>query len=142
MTHPDASTWNILLVDDDESNRTVIALVLRFYDAVVAEAGSGKEALRILEQRSDFNLGLFDIQMSGISGWQLLKEIRAHPRSEVRDMPIIAVTALAMRGDRERILAAGFDGYLVKPLDPDKFLQDIANILATYKEKRKHEPTV
>src|SRR5438105_3591957 len=125
MLDNDPSTWKILLVDDDEGNRTAIGFILDFFDSQVTEVASGQEALNLLKQAPNFNLSLLDIQMATVSGWQVLDEIRKHPERAIRDMPVIAVTALAMRGDRERILAAGFDGYLVKPYDPHTLRQDI-----------------
>jgi CheY-like chemotaxis protein len=136
MQDIDASAWKVLVVEDDASNRHIITHVLRFYDAEVVEAASGREALAALDTTSVFTLGLFDIQMADMSGWEVLTELRKRPQPSISQMPVIAVTALAMQGDRERILAAGFDGYIAKPIEVDTFISQIIEILTAYTEKR------
>ncbi|HRE49544.1 MAG TPA: response regulator [Aggregatilineales bacterium] len=129
MDTNDPTTWNVLVVDDDDSNRMVISHILEFYDAIVTVATSGKEALSLLNTAHAFNLILLDIQMPEVSGWMVLDAIRSAPNG-LRTLPIIAITALAMAGDREKGLAAGFSGYLVKPLNPNTFIDNISQILA------------
>jgi CheY-like chemotaxis protein len=128
-TTGDVTQWNVLLVDDDLDQRIVISQVLDFYDAKVTVADCGQEALHLLENDPSFNLGLFDIRMPGMSGWQLLEEVRKHTQPTVRDMPIIAITANVMQGDRARVLSAGFKGYIPKPIEPITLVEDIRSIL-------------
>lgn len=133
MDANDPTTWNVLVVDDDDSNRMVISAILGFHDAVVTEASSGKEALVLLdknEKEDPFNLVLLDIQMPEVSGWMVLNAIRKHTHSALQKLPVIAITALAMSGDKEKGLAAGFTGYLVKPLNPDTLIASVRQILA------------
>ena len=137
MQNIDAATWKVLVVEDDDSNRTVVSHILRFYDAEVFEAASGEEAVTLLDKITELSFGLFDIQMPHMSGWQLLKELRSRPLPTLSQIPVIAVTALAMQGDRERILAAGFDGYIMKPIDASTFIESITGILAACSETRK-----
>ncbi|MBX3080840.1 MAG: response regulator [Anaerolineae bacterium] len=137
MLYDEAATWKVLVVEDDDSNRMVVSHILRFYDAEVFEAASGEEAVVLLDKLTDLTFCLFDIQMPHMSGWQLLKEVRGRPLPAISQVPVIAVTALAMQGDRERILAAGFNGYIMKPVDAGTFIEQIADILATCKETRK-----
>lgn len=137
MQNIDAATWKVLVVEDDDSNRTVVSHILRFYDAEVFEAASGEEAVALLDKMTELTFGLFDIQMPHMSGWQLLKELRSRPLPTLSQIPVIAVTALAMQGDRERILAAGFDGYIMKPIDASTFIESITGILAACSETRK-----
>ena len=137
MQNIDAATWKVLVVEDDDSNRTVVSHILRFYDAEVFEAASGEEAVTLLDKITELSFGLFDIQMPHMSGWQLLKELRSRPLPTLSQIPVIAVTALAMQGDRERILAAGFDGYIMKPIDASTFIESITGIIAACSETRK-----
>ena len=86
------------------------------------EAKDGKEGLRaILEERPD--LVLLDIALPEMDGYQVIKEIKEN--KEVRDIPVIAMTAHAMKGDREKIIAAGCDDYISKPIDPETVLRKI-----------------
>ena len=137
MPNIDAATWKVLVVEDDDSNRTVITHILRFYDAEVLEAASGEEAVALLDKLTELSFCLFDIQMPRMSGWQLLKELRSRPQPTLSQIPVIAVTALAMQGDKERILTAGFDGYIMKPVNPGTFVDNITEILETCSETRK-----
>src|SRR5688572_11593367 len=125
----DLTNWEILIVDDEPDNLTVLDTLLNFFDARVTSASSGEEALELLKTRR-FQLGLFDIQMPKVSGWDLVKWVRANDQPEVRDTCLIAVTALAMRGDEERILEAGFDGYVAKPIDAAVFMDSVQAVLA------------
>ena len=129
MENMDTIQWKVLLVDDDLDQRIVISQVLDFYDAKVTVADSGHAALQLLATDSSFNLGLLDIRMPDMSGWELIDEIRKHAETSIREMPLIAVTANVMQGDRERVLSAGFSGYLPKPIEPTTLIQDIRNIL-------------
>ena len=109
---PDFSTWTVLVVDDEPDNVNLVQLILEFHDITVRSAASGKECLEQLEQGVPTVL-LVDIQMPEMSGIELLKLIRAR----WPDIPALAMTAYTMQGDRERMLAAGFDGYVGKPID-------------------------
>lgn len=118
--------WHVIIVDDEPHNLGVIELVLTHHEAVCYIADSGQRCLELLET-VDVNLLLIDIQMPEMSGFDLLNIIRNHP--DWRYIKAIAVTAHAMPGDRERILYAGFDGYIPKPIAPMSFIQEIQNIL-------------
>lgn len=125
----DLTNWEILIVDDEPDNLTVLDTLLNFFDARVTSAGSGEEALELLKTRT-FKLGLFDIQMPKVSGWDLVKWVRGSEKQETRDTCLIAVTALAMPGDEERVLQAGFDGYVAKPIDAAVFMDSVQAVLA------------
>ena len=77
-----------------------------------------------------FTLALIDIQMPGISGWDIIKFIRGNEDAKLQSMLSIAVTAYAMAGDRERVLNAGFDGYVAKPIDVTTFMQTLQETIA------------
>jgi len=130
MENFDSSQWNVLLVDDDLDQRIVMTQVLDFFDAKVTAVSSGYDALKILSGEGiTFTVGLLDLRMPGMSGWQLLEEIRKHPTLAIREMPLIAVTANVMHGDRERVLTSGFTGYIPKPVEPTTLVQEISDIL-------------
>jgi two-component system cell cycle response regulator DivK len=103
----------ILIVEDNPINRRLVhdLLVLRGHEVV--EAASVEEARERLGEAPD--LVLMDLQIPGGGGERMLDEIRADPSRE--HLPVIVVTAAAMRGDRERLLRAGFDAYVSKPID-------------------------
>lgn len=121
----------ILYVEDDPNNRMLIRRVLMAEDFRVVEAVNAADALRILEtMRPD--LILMDINMPDMDGYTLTARIKSIPGME--RLPIIALTANVMRGDRERTLEAGCDGYIQKPIDVDAlprqvlaFLQEASN---------------
>ena len=91
-------------------------------------AGNGREVLSILE-RELFDLALLDVQMPELDGLETARAIRASERNGAVHMPILAVTAHAMNGDKERCVEAGMDGYITKPIDTRKLPGQIAEIL-------------
>jgi len=104
----------ILLADDNDTSRELIREVLECSGYDVSEAADGREALRKVGENPP-DLLLLDIQMPHMDGYGVLSAIRADPR--VADLRVVALTAFAMHGDRERALGAGFDGYVTKPVD-------------------------
>jgi two-component system, cell cycle response regulator DivK len=117
----------ILIVEDNEKNRKLVRDVLQFKGYRTLEAESGELGVA-LARESLPALILMDIQLPGMSGIEALGHLRADPTT--RDIPIVAVTASAMMQDRQRILAAGFDGYQSKPIDVKGFVQVVAEVLA------------
>jgi CheY-like chemotaxis protein len=117
-----------LCVDDDRDNLRVLSYTLKLYHIAFKAVRAGSEALDLI-RHEHFDFALIDIQMPGISGWQIAEAVRLDPDPAIRDIPLIAVTAHAMNGDRERILKAGYDGYISKPIDPGTFLQTLKSIL-------------
>jgi CheY-like chemotaxis protein len=103
----------ILIADDKATSRELLRTVLERQGYAVTEATDGEEALqKALAETPD--LILLDLQMPRRTGYEVLRELRKDPRHA--ELPIIALTASAMQGDREKALAAGFTGYLAKPV--------------------------
>jgi CheY-like chemotaxis protein len=92
----------------------------------VVVAGNGREALHALEGQ-EFDAVFMDVQMPEMDGFEATAAIRELERGTQRRLPIVALTAHAMTGDRDRCLAAGMDGYLTKPIDSAKLLQALAD---------------
>ncbi|WP_229837080.1 HAMP domain-containing protein, partial [Dactylosporangium sucinum] len=114
----------VLIVDDDPRNTLALATLLEAYGLRVARAEDGAAGLRALQDADDIALVLMDVMMPGLDGNATTARIRAMPR--YRDLPIIAVTAKAMKGDRERSLASGATDYITKPVDADHLLRLVA----------------
>jgi two-component system, cell cycle response regulator DivK len=104
----------ILVVDDNPVNMKLVQVLLTQEGLQVRTATDGHEALQVLSECRP-GLILMDIQLSGIDGLELTQRLKADPAT--RDIPILGLTAYAMKGDEERILAAGCDGYVPKPID-------------------------
>ena len=116
----------ILLVEDSPDNMKLFRTLLRLRGHQITELWSGEGLLETIESSSP-ELVLMDIQLPGKDGFALLEEIRQSP---YRGLRVIALTAHAMSGDRERALQAGFDGYITKPIDIRQFPDQIARALA------------
>jgi CheY-like chemotaxis protein len=123
----DSPPLRILLVDDNETNIALgVSLLAKLgHEAVVAENGS--QCLAALEQ-GRFDLVLMDIQMPVMNGEDALREIRRKEAGSVFHQPVIALTAHALRGDRERFLNEGFDGYVAKPLLVGELVNEISRV--------------
>ena len=117
-------TGRILLVDDNAVNQLVARRVLEKSGHTVVVANNGHEALAVLEAAAFAGFGcvLMDVQMPGMDGFECTAVIRTRERTTGGRLPIIAMTAHAMKGDEERCLAAGMDGYVSKPIRPDQLL--------------------
>jgi CheY-like chemotaxis protein len=108
----------ILVVEDNSLNRLLVHDILELRGHEVMEAATVEEARRALAERRP-DLLLLDVQIPGGGGEAVIREVRQRP--DLADIPIVAVTSLAMPGDRERLLSIGFQGYLSKPIDTRTF---------------------
>ena len=114
------------MADDKATSRELIRTVLESIGHAVSEAGDGREAVRVaLETLPD--LVLLDLQMPSLDGFGVLRELRGDPRFAA--LPIVAVTANAMQGDREKALAAGFTSYLSKPVPLAALRSEVTRLL-------------
>jgi two-component system sensor histidine kinase/response regulator len=118
----------VLLVEDNAVNQMLAVRILEKRGYRVTTAGNGIEALEALKKDS-FALVLMDIQMPGMDGLETTATIRAAERGSGAHLPIIAMTAHAMKGDQERCLAAGMDGYVSKPISAKELIEEMKRVL-------------
>jgi CheY-like chemotaxis protein len=111
---------SVLLVDDDARNVFALSSVLERRGMRVLAATTGSEAIELIESTPEIAIVLMDIMMPEMDGYQTMQEIRRD--SKLRRLPIIALTAKAMKGDREKCVAAGASDYLAKPVNTDQLL--------------------
>ena len=124
---PSAGTARILIVEDNPVNQKVVTTVLRKHGYFIELASDGEEALSKLETPGDFDLVLMDVQMPVLDGLETTRMIRKNIRW--RKLPILAMTAHAMSGDKERCLEAGMNGYISKPVHATHLLSTIDQYL-------------
>jgi CheY-like chemotaxis protein len=116
----------ILIVEDDDNNLLLMSDILNYHGHTVLEAKNGVEGIEKARKNMP-DLVLMDIQMPVMDGLTAAKALKNDP--ETRSLKLIALTSFAMQGDRERILAAGFDDYIAKPIDTREFPMIIKNHL-------------
>jgi CheY-like chemotaxis protein len=121
-----ASSHTILIVEDNLLNLELVTDLLVAEGYSTRQAQSGEEGLR-LARLDPPSLILMDLRMPGMDGYAALRALRADPRTA--RIPTVALTAQAMNGDKEAVLAAGFDGYISKPINTLTFCQTLAGIL-------------
>ncbi|MCX5875996.1 MAG: response regulator [Deltaproteobacteria bacterium] len=121
-------THKILVVDDNARSRTLFSEVLTSDSYEVIEACNGEEGLKAAKEHNPA-LILMDIQMPVMDGLACLKLIRED--MEIGHVKIVALTSFAMKGDREKFMAAGFDGYITKPIDIDQLTESVNGFIGT-----------
>jgi len=117
----------ILVVEDNEKNMKLVRDILLASGYTPVEASTGEAALALAAEEAPA-LVLMDIQLPDLDGAEALRRLRSNERTAA--IPVLALTAQAMQGDRERFLAAGFDGYLSKPIDVDDLIATVQRICA------------
>lgn len=122
------SDKNVMVVEDNEKNRKLMRVVLKAKGYNIIEAATGEEALNLLKNQKP-DIILMDIQLPGIDGLTLIKQIKASVIT--KDIPIIAVTAYAMKGDEQKILDTGCNAYISKPINT----QELPLIVEKYIKK-------
>jgi CheY-like chemotaxis protein len=127
----------VLLAEDSLVNQKLVVGLLEKHGSTVRVTGNGREAVGALESEQ-FDVVLMDVQMPEMDGFEATVEIRRREQSTGRHIPIIALTAHAMRGDRDRCLDAGMDEYLAKPVRAEQLFDTIALVL---RETGQQEPT-
>ncbi|HID23102.1 MAG TPA: response regulator [Planctomycetaceae bacterium] len=130
----------ILLVEDSTVNQKVALALLKKHGHEVTVAKNGQEAVAAF-QKQDFDVVLMDVQMPEMDGYQATEMIRRHEVGTGRRVPIIAMTAHALKGDRERCLAAGMDDYIAKPIRSRELFETIAAVLRRSEGRTPPPPT-
>jgi len=126
VTRPERTPPRILVVEDDSDNRGMVVKVLTVAGYGVLEAADGASAVTVA-RREHPNLIVMDLAMPGVDGWEASRRLKSDPATA--DIPIIALTAFAMRGDEERAREAGCDGYLSKPCRPQTIRDTVRRFL-------------
>jgi len=116
----------VLVIEDNEQNLYLMRFLLEKYGFTVEETKDGEKGLEKAKALKP-HLILLDIQLPKMDGYAVARELRKN--NELANTAIVAVTSYAMVGDRERILAAGADGYIEKPIDPEKFIEQIKELI-------------
>lgn len=120
-------TATVLVVEDNPANRKLVTLLLERVGYRVLQADDAREGVVCARERHP-DLILMDIQMPGMDGLEATRLLKLD--KSTRDIKVIALTAFAMKGDEERMLAAGCDGYIAKPIEYRLFLAEVARLLA------------
>ena len=126
----DSSRKTVLLVEDNEDNLVVYRTILEHVGYNVLEARDGEEGVSRAQQHHP-DLILMDISIPKIDGWEATRRLKAE--GDTRDIPIIALTAHALEEDRQKALQAGCDGYLAKPVEPRRVVQEVERFVGPAK---------
>lgn len=116
----------ILVVEDNPANRELATYLLRAFGHTTVEARDGVEGWEAA-RREPFDLFLCDVHLPRRDGCELARMLKADP--ELKKVPLVAITALALMGDRARVMEAGFDGYISKPIVPETFVREIESFV-------------
>jgi len=109
----------VLVVEDDPDSLELMTYLFRAFGHQALGAGSGTAALQLAAETPP-DLIICDLRLPGMDGFELLSRFKENP--SLQAVPVVAVTAYAMPGDKERVMSAGFDGYVSKPIDPQTFV--------------------
>ncbi|MDD3603912.1 MAG: response regulator [Kiritimatiellae bacterium] len=117
---------NILVIEDNDQNMYLTEFLLSRHGHSVLKASNGADGIALARQSRPDAI-LLDIQLPGMDGYEIAGVLK---NDEItRHIPVIAVTSYAMRGDREKVLAAGCEGYIEKPINPDTFMKQILSFI-------------
>jgi CheY-like chemotaxis protein len=129
----------ILIIEDNRENLDLMTYLLNAFGFGTLTARDGEAGVEIA-RRDLPDLIICDIHLPKVDGYEVARRLKGHAVMPVRHIPLLAVTALAMVGDRDKVLAAGFDGYLAKPIVPETFVEHVAAFLP--EAKRPARPTM
>lgn len=121
----------ILVIEDNETNLELMVYLLRSFNHVVLTAGDGVQGLEIA-RREIPDLIICDVHLPEVDGFEVVRQLKAS--AKLRKIPLVAVTAMAMVGDREKVINAGFDYYVSKPIIPEDFIKDMDLFLTKTKK--------
>jgi len=116
----------ILVIEDNPQNLELMSYLLRAFGYIVLTAGDGAEGIEVV-RREKLDLIICDVHLPRVDGYEVARQLKRDPMH--CRIPLVAVTALAMVGDREKVLAAGFDGYIDKPITPEIFEKQVGAFL-------------
>ena len=116
----------ILIVEDNEQNLYLATFLLEKHDYDVIQARNGQQGLDLAASKNP-DLILLDINLPVMDGHEVARRLKV--AEETKSIPVVAVTSYAMAGDREAVLAAGCEGYIEKPIDPDSFVEQVQKFL-------------
>lgn len=129
----DFSTWRVLAIDDEPDNLNLLGDLLEFKGSVVTRAVNADQGFREIEKEKPTVI-LLDLSMPGMDGWEMHRRLRQRP--ELADVPIIAITALAMHSDVERARGEGFDGFITKPFRIQSLLSEVQTFVNQFENQR------
>ena len=127
-------TPNILYIEDHPDNMTLIRRILQSENYTLIEAKTGSQGIYIAENQ-DIDIILLDINLPDIDGYEVARRLRASKKTVLASVPIIAVTANAMKGDAIKVIAAGCDLYLSKPINIQELLDKVKKFVSTKDEE-------
>ena len=127
--------WDVVVIDDEPDSLEVVRFILDFYGASVHTATNGKEGIALVAKFKP-RFVISDLSMPEMDGWEFLSQLKL--TLSTRDIPVVALTAHAMRGDRERAVAAGFHNYLTKPLTANTFMDQLIVLLLDIPQLSEH----
>lgn len=116
----------VLIVEDNEVNLELVVYLLEAFNHATLVARDGLEGWQIAQTELP-DLILLDVHLPKLDGYELVQRLKSDPQT--RPIPVVAVTALAMVGDRDKVLGAGFDGYITKPIDPQTMVSQVESFL-------------
>ena len=120
----------VLVIEDNPTNLQLMVYLLRAFGHTPLEALDGETGLELARRESP-DLVLCDIHLPGMDGFGVARQLKGHPA--LSGIPLVAVTALAMVGDRDRIISAGFNGYITKPIAPETFIGQVETFLPNHR---------
>lgn len=118
----------ILIIEDNSTNMQLMVYLLNAFGHTTLEVTDGEAGL-VIALHEPVDIILCDLQIPGIDGYEVARRIKIEPR--LRTIPVVAVTAYAMVGDRDKALSAGFDGYISKPINPELFTGEVEGFLSS-----------
>lgn len=118
--------WDVVIIDDEPDSLEVARYILDFHGANVHTATNGKEGIELVEKVNP-RFVISDLSMPQMNGWEFVNALKSAVYTQ--NVPVIALTAHAMKGDRERAIAAGFHNYLTKPLTAHTFMDELLTLL-------------
>ncbi len=128
----------VLVIEDNPANLELMTFLLEAFGYTVVTARDGAEGIEMV-RRERLDLIICDVHMPKVDGYQVARYLKKNPMTQ--RIPLVAVTALAMVGAREKVLAAGFDGYIAKPITPEIFIKQVEGFMDIMDDKQQKSRT-